>query len=1003
VTRLVPRIRHTLSILAALSLVVSVPGVARAQSAGFDPGANAIVYALAVQPDGKVLIGGNFTAVGGGGSGTPRHKLARLDADGSVDTTFDPGANGLVFALAVQPDGKILVGGIFTTLGGGGTGTTTRNSIGRLNADGSLDESFDPGANGAVWAFAPQPDGKIVVGGNFSTLGGGGTGTTARNSIGRLNADGSLDTTFNPGANSIVLALALQSDGKILAGGGFSTLGGGGTGTTTRNYIGRLETDGSLDTSFDPGADTFVRALAVQPDGKIVVGGDFTALGGGGFGTTVRTYIGRLDPDGSLDTSFDPSANGNLNALAVQPDGRILVGGNFTLLAGSTRDRLGRLDADGSLDISFNAGADNAVTRLALQPDGGILVGGSFTVLAGTTRNRIGRLHADGSLDAPWVAPTATAGTITVTEDTPSSGTLSASDPDSAALTFSIVDNGSKGTAVVTNAATGAFSYTPNANATGSDSFTFKAHDGDADSNVATISVSITPVDDAPTISALTNQTIDEDQPTGALDFTVNDIDTSTATWSVSAASSDLTLVPSEGMAFGGADNSSNRTITVTPAANQSGTATISVTFSSEAGSTATRSFTVTVNSVNDAPTIGAIANQTLDEDHATGALAFTVGDIEGATLTVTATPSDPVLVPNGGIALTGSGANRSAVVTPAPDRNGTATITLTVTDGALTASTTFTVTVTAVNDAPTITAIANRTIDEDTTTGALAFTVNDVDGGTLSVTASSSNATLVPNGNVAVGGSGANRSVSVRPADNRFGTTTITVTVGDGALTSSAAFDVNVTAVNDPPTLTELANATTPRNAPVTATFTVDDIEGGPGVITLTGVSSNRVLVHSADLVFGGTAENRTLTIAPAQGLAGVTRITVTASDGSLTASRSFVLTVGTYAPFADGVLTGGSTPIRAVHVTELRSRIDTLRTTRGLAVFNWTDPALAAGTTPMKVVHIVELRRAVTEAYLASGRSAPSYTDPEIIPGVTTIKTAHLEELRSAVIALE
>ena len=122
----------------------------------------------------------------------------------SLDTSFNPGANGSVCALAVQPDGKILVGGDFTTLGGGGTGTTPRNRIGRLNADGSLDTSFNPGANGGVYALAVQPDGKILVGGDFTTLGGGGTGTTTRNCIGRLNADGSLDTSFNPGANGDV-------------------------------------------------------------------------------------------------------------------------------------------------------------------------------------------------------------------------------------------------------------------------------------------------------------------------------------------------------------------------------------------------------------------------------------------------------------------------------------------------------------------------------------------------------------------------------------------------------------------------------------------------------------------------------------------------------------------------------------------------------------------------------------------------------------------------------
>src|SRR5688572_27211196 len=113
-------------------MLVTIGGTAHAQSAvdAFDPGANADVYALAVQPDGKILVGGNFTSIGGGGTGTvTRHRLARLDPDGSVDTSFNPGANGIVAALALQPDGKILVGGLFTGLGGG-TGTTIRLGIG---------------------------------------------------------------------------------------------------------------------------------------------------------------------------------------------------------------------------------------------------------------------------------------------------------------------------------------------------------------------------------------------------------------------------------------------------------------------------------------------------------------------------------------------------------------------------------------------------------------------------------------------------------------------------------------------------------------------------------------------------------------------------------------------------------------------------------------------------------------------------------------------------------
>ena len=382
----------------------------------FDPGADNTVTALAVQADGKILVGGRFSTFGGGGTGTTtRNSIARLNADGALDPSFNPGANGSVDALAVQADGKILVGGSFDALGGGGIGTTTRNRIGRLNPDGSLDTSFNPGANDFVRTLAIQGDGKILVGGDFNTLGGGGTGTTTRNTIGRLNPDGSLDTSFDPGANQSVDDLVVQADGKILVGGAFTTLGGGGTGTTTRNRIGRLNPDGSLDTSFNPGANDFVRTLAIQGDGKILVGGDFNTLGGGGTGTTTRNSIGRLNPNGSLDPSFNPGVNGTLFALAVQGDGKILVGGNFIGLGGgtgtTTRNRIGRLYLDGSLDNSFNPGsnnpfADDLVLALAAQADGKILVGGFFHNLGGdtgtTTRNYIARVNPDGTLDTAF-------------------------------------------------------------------------------------------------------------------------------------------------------------------------------------------------------------------------------------------------------------------------------------------------------------------------------------------------------------------------------------------------------------------------------------------------------------------------------------------------------------------------------------------------------------------------------------------------------------------------
>src|SRR5712691_1194233 len=412
------RVHPLLKTAAMLMPLLLLAAEGRAQSAvdGFDPGADRNVKALAMQPDGKIVVGGTFSSLGGGGTGTTtRKRIGRLNSDGTLDTNFNPGANDIVDALAVQGDGKIVVGGFFTTLGGGGT--ILRNHIGRVNPDGTLDTSFDPGANAEITCLALQADGKILVGGSFTTLGGGGTGTFVRNRIARLNPDGTLDMTFNPGANDRISAIALQPDGKILVGGNFTTCGGGGIGTVARSCIARLNPDGTIDAGFDPGAsgrgtepeDSTIFSIVVQADGKIVVGGELTLLGGGGTGHFPRSQIGRLNPDGTIDMSFDPGANNDVKGLAVQPDGKILVVGDFLKIGGGgtgviSRHLIARLNIDGSVD-SFDPGAnDPAVSCVALQADGKVLVGGPFTTLGGGgsgiyTRNFIGRLYADGTLD----------------------------------------------------------------------------------------------------------------------------------------------------------------------------------------------------------------------------------------------------------------------------------------------------------------------------------------------------------------------------------------------------------------------------------------------------------------------------------------------------------------------------------------------------------------------------------------------------------------------------
>lgn len=246
------------------------------------------------------------------------------------------------------------------------------------------------GASSTVSALAVQADDRVLVGGKFNFLGG-----LYRFRIGRINSDGTLDTDFTPtlGGSTLyglsVIALAVQADGKILVGGAFTELN-----AQPRNYIGRLNPDGTLDPDFNPGASTLVDVLLEQDDHKILVGGRFSTLGG-----QPRSKIGRLNPDGTLDAAFNPGSGGNIYALALQDDQKILVGGQFTQLGGQPRNFIGRLNPDGTLDPDFNPGADQLVNTLAVQADGKILVGGGFEELGGQTRNYIGRLNPDGSLD----------------------------------------------------------------------------------------------------------------------------------------------------------------------------------------------------------------------------------------------------------------------------------------------------------------------------------------------------------------------------------------------------------------------------------------------------------------------------------------------------------------------------------------------------------------------------------------------------------------------------
>ena len=211
-----------------------------------------------------------------------------------------------MYVVVVQPDGKILIGGGFTTLSPNGGPPVTRNHIARLNPDGTLDNDFDPNANDFVYAIAVQADGKILAGGAFN--GANSIGGQTRNRIARLDPVSGLADSFNPNADSEVFSITVQADGKILAGGDFGIIGG-----ETRNGIARLDPTTGLADSFDPNATIgagipAVLSIVVQADGKILVGGFFLSIGGHS-----RNGIARLDPTTGLADSFDPQAGDPLS------------------------------------------------------------------------------------------------------------------------------------------------------------------------------------------------------------------------------------------------------------------------------------------------------------------------------------------------------------------------------------------------------------------------------------------------------------------------------------------------------------------------------------------------------------------------------------------------------------------------------------------------------------------------------------------------------------------
>lgn len=355
----------------------------------FNPSSNSTVRAIALQDDGAIIIGGNFTLV----SGNSRHRIARIEANGAVDQNFNPSASATVKALAIQSDGRILLGGDFTTVGG-----ETRNRLARLHANGSLDQlSVNLTAN--LNALALQQVGdeeRIVIGGAFLNI-----GTTQVKRLARIRPNGDLDANWvNIGSPTSVDALVVDPLNGVIVGGSFQFFFTEGN-VNLPNIAGivRVGPDDRFDTTFPSlipngaGTGSAVSSLAVDDQGRILLGGPFQTT----FSTgSEHKFIARLNNNHTVDNTFAPNLNGNVEAIAIQSDGRAIIGGLFTSVDGQTRNRVARLHSDTAgtsfLDLSFDPNAGGTVRALAVQANGRIVLGGDFTTVGGQTRSRVARL-----------------------------------------------------------------------------------------------------------------------------------------------------------------------------------------------------------------------------------------------------------------------------------------------------------------------------------------------------------------------------------------------------------------------------------------------------------------------------------------------------------------------------------------------------------------------------------------------------------------------------------
>ncbi|ETR66681.1 MAG: hypothetical protein OMM_12481, partial [Candidatus Magnetoglobus multicellularis str. Araruama] len=496
---------------------------------------------------------------------------------------------------------------------------------------------------------------------------------------------------------------------------------------------------------------------------------------------------------------------------------------------------------------------------------------------------------------------------------------------------LSLISNGN--ITYTCNADTYTMMVTPATNASGIATISVLAVDDGALTSISSFMLTVTNINDIPVISSIADQTTDEDIAMNPVSFTVSDADNEPLT--VTVISGDTSLVAmnsasitlsgySGGMTYSYVTLSGGEPLTLTllPLTNENGVLEITVTVSDDIVEVS-EFFTLTVMPVNDAPAISSISDQTTSEDTPMSPITFTVSDVDSSNLSVVLY-SDPWVIAQSAECITlenasgmtsytglsaSSGESLTLILNPLSNESGSVNFTMTVSDGSLQVDEFFTLDVTPVNDAPEVSSISNATTNENTPIG-FTFTASDPEMAEcmLDITITSSDQSLISNGNITYTCNADTYTMMVTPATNASGIATISVlAVDDGALTSISSFMLTVTNINDAPVISSIADQTTNEDTAMNpVSFTVSDADNEPLTVVIQSGNTSLVALSADNITisndsYGDTftfttvsgGESLSLSILPIVDMSGSVEITVTVSDEVNFSSTSFTLTV--------------------------------------------------------------------------------------------------------------